>query len=272
MVADRNNLPHDNAAGFMIMAQIANDALFNCFRIPPPYEVNASTKRSLVIWGTVTSVGMAMNQLARVSRIGSIIVTASPKRHDYLKTLDATHCFNYSGQGTVESIQTIFREADDGPIWGLNAIQTVSIPDSQTLLARSIPKANKDKPDIYLATFRGLHGWTTFGPCFNLRNGQRLEIPARLDESDRMWKALAWKFEHFGEEYQAPLLRVFKCTAIKELENSKAAGKGVFGKLVLAHPWEREECCVNGSVSWTSVRQVTRLSDPKPNASIATIK
>ncbi|KAK6218606.1 hypothetical protein QIS74_06486 [Colletotrichum tabaci] len=226
-----NNLPPAHAAALITVAQTANDALFNRFRITPPYEVNAPTEGTLVIWGAASSVGMAAIQLARASRIGFIIVTASPKRHHYLKTLGATHCFDYNDENTIESIKALLLDRGDGPIWGFDAIGTISEPDSQTLLLRSIP--NPEKDNVSLATVL-LAGHDGFEGCLagrhldlslDMPDGQKLVIPARPDEADRMWKALAWTFTHFGDKYQVPSLQVFKGTAAKALDEVVKVGQ-----------------------------------------------
>ncbi|KAM6522987.1 hypothetical protein FALCPG4_012593 [Fusarium falciforme] len=103
----------------------------------------AQNDGTLVVWGASTSVGMAAIQLARASRVSSIIVTASPKRHEVLKTLGATRCFDYNDENPVDDTKALVENAGSGLIWGLDAIGTTSTTDSQTLLARGILEATE---------------------------------------------------------------------------------------------------------------------------------
>ncbi|KAF6804266.1 Zinc-type alcohol dehydrogenase-like protein C2E1P3.01-like protein 5 [Colletotrichum sojae] len=120
--------PPPNAATLTIVTQTANDTLFNRFGLPTPYEVTGPTEGTLVIWGAATSVGMAAVQLARASRVSVIIATASPKRHDFLKTLGATHCFDYNDAHVGDKIKAVIDGAGGGPIWEFNAVGTVDSP------------------------------------------------------------------------------------------------------------------------------------------------
>jgi NADPH:quinone reductase-like Zn-dependent oxidoreductase len=242
-----SDLPQPEAAALTIVTMTANDILFNRLRIPPPYEVSGPTEGSLVIWGAATSVGMAAVQLARASGVTTIIVTASPKRHELLKSLGATHCFDYNDEAAIDSIKALLCDAGNGPIWAADAIGTVTTPDSQTQLLSAIPVT--DNRVVSLVTvlltghdgFEGSLGGRHEELSLDMPGGQKLVIPARPDEAAVMWKSLYWAVEHYGKGFHGPPVTVFKGTANAALEEVKKVGElGMFGKLVLARPWDKE--------------------------------
>ncbi|KAG9250990.1 chaperonin 10-like protein, partial [Emericellopsis atlantica] len=240
------NVPHPNAAALPVVVQTANDALFNRFQLPLPQDAKGPIEGTMVIWGGATSVGMAAIQLARASGITSIIVTASPKRHEFLKKLGATHCFDYNDEDTVASIKALILQSagDDGRVWGFDAVGTISTPSSQTLLASSIPSRSGDRVRLVTVLIMPQEG---FEPCvgarhyqvaFDLPNGRKIDFPPDMEAADRMWKALRWVVDHYGKEFQETPIRIFEGTAEDALEEvAKVETTGTFGKLVLAQPW-----------------------------------
>jgi NADPH:quinone reductase-like Zn-dependent oxidoreductase len=231
------NLPQADAAAITIVVQTANDALFNRLHVPLPDATPAHPEGTLVIWGGATSVGMAAIQLGRASGIHSIVATASTKQHDYLKSLGATHCFDYKDDNVVQKVKAVL-QASRGPIWGLDA---AGAPDSQTLLANALSSHN----DIHLASvllqtderFQVTLAARHIDVSFDLPDGQSLFFAAHPDEADRMWKALAWVVKHYGAEFRPLPVRIFEGTAEKALEEIiKVEAMGTFGKLVLKHP------------------------------------
>lgn len=235
-------LPPPNAATLTIVTQTANDALFNRFGIPTPYEVTGPTEGTLVVWGGATSVGMAAIQLARASRVTTIVATASPKRHEFLRSLGATHCFDYADKNVADKIKAVLDGSGSGPIWGFDAIGTVDSPDSQTLLYKSLPREDR----VRLVTVL-LMGHDGFEPCvgarhldisFDLPDGGQIVINRNMREADRMWKALEWVVHHYGREYKETPLRVFRGSAKDALREVEQVDKlGPFGKLALELPW-----------------------------------
>lgn len=148
-----NNVPLQAAAGLGIVVQTANDALFNRLHIPLPPSVALSTQSTaaldgtLVIWGGATGVGMAAIQLARASRVPSIVAIASAKRHGFLKSLGATQCFDYHDENVVDEVKSALKDTK-GKIWGFDALGSVADPVSQDVLASVIPPHD----NVHLAT------------------------------------------------------------------------------------------------------------------------
>lgn len=103
------HVPLADAAGLKTVVQTASDALLN-LHLPLPSMAHGTINGVLVISGGATTVGIATIQLARNSGITSIIVTASPGRHELLKSLGATCCFDYSNENVVQDIKTAVKK------------------------------------------------------------------------------------------------------------------------------------------------------------------
>ncbi|KAF5238986.1 hypothetical protein FAUST_5226 [Fusarium austroamericanum] len=237
-----HNLPHPNAAGLPVVVQTANDAIFNRFKLPLPQDAKGPIEGTMVIWAGATCVGMSAIQLARASGVTSIIVTASPKRHGFLKKLGATHCFDYSDESTPARIKALVESAGDVPVWGFDALGTMTTPSPQTLLSSSLPRSDRVKLVTVLLMpeegFESCIGARHYQASFDLPNGDRVDMPPNMEAADRMWKALGWVMDHYGKEFQEIPVEVFKGTAedaLKEVEKVESTGR--FGKLVLTLPW-----------------------------------
>lgn len=102
------------AVGMPAAAQTAMDALFNClgFGLPAAgLDGDEATGKAILIWGGGSNVGAAAVQLAREARFEMIIVTASERNHSALKTLGATHCFDYHTTSVVGDIRAAVQAA-----------------------------------------------------------------------------------------------------------------------------------------------------------------
>ena len=78
----------------------AGVGLFVCMDIPRP-----PTKSSggFLVWGGSSSVGTAAIQIAKILGF-TVFTTSSPRHHEYLKTLGAEGCFDYSDPSVVNKI------------------------------------------------------------------------------------------------------------------------------------------------------------------------
>ncbi|KAH6986866.1 chaperonin 10-like protein [Ilyonectria destructans] len=241
-----DNVPPQAAAGLGIVVQTATDALFNRLRIPLPPSVALSTESTaapegtLVIWGGATGVGMAAIQLARASCVPSIVAIASAKRHDFLKSLGATQCFDYHDESVVDKVKSALKETK-GTIWGFDALGSIANPVSQDVLASVIPAHDKVRlATVLLSPHDGFEitlGGRHFDIEFDLPDGRRLFFPKDLEAADRMWRAFGWVLEHYGAEYVPTPARVVEGSgkdAIDELY--KMSEMGNFGKVLLKHP------------------------------------
>ncbi|OGM49516.1 alcohol dehydrogenase [Aspergillus bombycis] len=232
------HIPAADAAGLMTVVQTANDALLN-LHLPLPSMAHGPTEGILVITGGATTVGIAAIQLARSSGIKSIIVTASPGRHELLETLGATRCFDYRKDGVVQDIKAAVQEAGAGPVFGFDAAGT---PESAKLLLDALA----DRDDIHLASvspwagdrFEAVLGGRDYDVIFHPPGAPEPFVsPARPAEAAKMWDSLMWVLQHYGKEFRLPVIEVFEGTAEDALgEIQKVADQGKFGKLVLKHP------------------------------------
>ncbi|KAF9879329.1 hypothetical protein CkaCkLH20_02872 [Colletotrichum karsti] len=240
------NVPHADAATLTVAVMTANDALYNRFGLPLPSEAGAEgvVEGTLVVWGGSTSVGMAAIQLARASGVRTIVATASPARHELLKRIGATECFDYKDDAVVEKVKSAIAAAGAGPVWGFDAAGVPGV--SQKLLSGAVP----DHGDVRLATvflvveederFEVVLGSRHYDVEFDIpgREGGLIRFPARPAEQERMWEALMWVLEHYGAEYQALPVRVYDGPAEGALEEiAKVADLGTFGKVVLKLPF-----------------------------------
>lgn len=98
-----SNLPESHAAALTVVAMTAADAVYNIFKAPLPTQP-VLTETPLLIWGASSSVGLCALQFAKASGFRHIFVTASPARHELLKSLGATHIFDYSSPSVTGDI------------------------------------------------------------------------------------------------------------------------------------------------------------------------
>ncbi|KAF4969211.1 hypothetical protein FSARC_3514 [Fusarium sarcochroum] len=169
-----------------------------------------------------------------------IVVIASAKRHEFLKQLGATQCFDYHDENVVDKFKTALRETK-GTIWGFDAFGSVANPVSQDVLASVIPPHDKVRPATVLLSphdgFEITMGGRNFDIDFDLPDGTRLFFPKDLEAADRMWRAVRWVLEHYGTENVPTPARVAEGSgkdAIQELY--KMSEMGNFGKVLLKHP------------------------------------
>ncbi|KAF6069714.1 Zinc-binding dehydrogenase family protein [Candida albicans] len=77
---------------------------------------------SILIWGGATATGILAIQVAKLVYNLNVIVTASPKNHEYLKDLGADHTLDYNDADVVSKLQSL------GHIkFGLDTISTPEV-------------------------------------------------------------------------------------------------------------------------------------------------
>ncbi|KAI9924285.1 hypothetical protein ASPWEDRAFT_174152 [Aspergillus wentii DTO 134E9] len=227
------HLPEHHAACLAVVAMTAADGLYNLVRLPLPTEGKANS--GLLIWGASSSVGVCAVQFASASGVFPIIVTASPGRHDMLKRLGATHCFDYKSPSIVSDIQTV---TGNGPI--AHAFDTVGGPGSAESMADCVSDTTSLLSVVVQRDprFKMPLATTQDGVSLRIQGVPHpITIPARPDDAKRAWKAFQWAVGHYGQQFELPVVELFEGRAedaLRELEAS-AEGRG-FGKLVLRHP------------------------------------
>jgi NADPH:quinone reductase-like Zn-dependent oxidoreductase len=234
------SLPPQEAAALSVVTCTAADSLYCFFKAPSPddKEQQGPNHGSLLVWGGSTGVGLCLIQLARVSRVSPIIVTASPARHELLRDLGATHCFDYRDPDVKSKIKEAVQGSQGGKL--AFAIDAVGSNEAVGLIEQL-----KDQETVFLTTVfhpgkPGLKmplACTRYDMALRLPNGMDITIPARVDDWKRSWNAVGWAVAHYGKGFRMPAVEVFDGKAEDALvELEKVAAQAKFGKLVIKHP------------------------------------
>ncbi|KAK1948717.1 GroES-like protein [Colletotrichum sublineola] len=245
------NLPPAHAACMTVVLMTAANALYDIFGFPLPGEKPADGFRRgpLLIWGASASVGSCMLQLARASGAHPIFVTASPKRHELLKRLGATRCFDYHAPDVVSQIRAASAESEAGPIAyaadcaGSGELREVAAKSDGTDSAAQMEACvDADVPILSVVAnanprFKLPVGSAATSFQFRLPDGHVLDFPARPKVWEIMTKALRWAIDKYGTEFEMPEVDVFEGSAEESLAKVvEVADQGKFGKLVLVQP------------------------------------
>ncbi|KAJ2956359.1 hypothetical protein NQZ79_g7779 [Umbelopsis isabellina] len=99
----------------------------------PTIPAQQSTGKTVIIWGGSSSVGSNAIQLA-VAAGYEVFTTASPKNHDYVKSLGASQAFDYKDEDVVKKIVTALK---DKQVAGAIAIGMNSLEPCAHILNRT---------------------------------------------------------------------------------------------------------------------------------------
>ncbi|EXF74841.1 hypothetical protein CFIO01_06518 [Colletotrichum fioriniae PJ7] len=234
------NMAHSDAAAITTVTHTASDALYNNFKLPLPGSASGIVQGTLVVWGGGTAVGLSAIQLARASGVTNIITTASPSRHDLLRGLGATECFDYKDADVSDKVKQAVITAGHSRVWGF---ETVGSPGSSQLLLDALSNiAGKVQFSWAIATgaqrppSESVLGSRDYDIVFEVAGGRHV-IPADPEKAANMWAALDWVVKNYGKGFELPVIRVFEGTGENALEEMETVSKqGAFGKLVLKHP------------------------------------
>jgi NADPH:quinone reductase-like Zn-dependent oxidoreductase len=106
-----DSLPLANAAVLPLSISTAAMALFVKFGLPLPSFDPKSTGKSIVIWGGSSSMGCTAIQFA-VAAGYEVIATASPANFELVKSLGATHVFDYRDPDIVGKIARLLKPGE----------------------------------------------------------------------------------------------------------------------------------------------------------------
>lgn len=100
-------LSWEQAASVPVGSLTAALGLYNNLKLPLPTE-NPSWFREeyILIWGGSSSVGSYAVQLAAITGL-TVIATASPRNHDYLRSIGAAHVIDYNAPDVADKINSI---------------------------------------------------------------------------------------------------------------------------------------------------------------------
>ncbi|KXH34009.1 hypothetical protein CSIM01_02344 [Colletotrichum simmondsii] len=96
------NISPEEAATIPLASMTAELALFSkeCLAIPR----ESGSKTAVLIWGGSSSVGLYAIQIAAMQGL-KVVTTCSPRHFDWVKSLGATHVFNYRDDDVIDSIR-----------------------------------------------------------------------------------------------------------------------------------------------------------------------
>lgn len=143
-----DDLPLLTAVTLPAAFQTSFDALFNVlgFGLPPAGLDGDNAKDvPILIWGGSSNLGQAAIRLAKAAGFSPILTTASPRNHDALRALGATHCFDYRDANVVDRIQKAMKSlpgnkklsvAYDSVTAGLGVFEGLSEEEYQAVQSR----------------------------------------------------------------------------------------------------------------------------------------
>jgi len=101
-----DNISFEEAATLGMGSATSFVALFNDLKVPPPWHGKQQLPSdTILIWGGSTSLGLYGIQLAKLSGFKNIITTSSPHNFELVKSLGATHVFDYHDSDVAKKIE-----------------------------------------------------------------------------------------------------------------------------------------------------------------------
>lgn len=235
-----DSLSPQEAAPLTVVACTAADALYGFTKISPPVgDVPPGGNHGpILVWGGSTGVGLSLIQFARASGVTTIIATASPSRHELLRELGATHCFDYKDPEVASKIKAAVQESGAGKLsfaidaaGSGEAVEKIEqLVEPETVFLSTVVHPGKPHLKMPLAC-------TRHDVPLRFPNGMEITVPARFEDWKKTWSAVNWAVAHYGKGFRMPAVEVFDGSAEDALvELQKIAAQGKFGKLVIKHP------------------------------------
>jgi hypothetical protein len=106
-----DSLPLVNAAVLPLSISTAATALFLLLEAPLPSLNPKQIGKKVLVWGGSSSVGSSTIQLAVAAGL-EVVTTASNVNHSFVKSLGATHVFDYKDTDVLESIAGLLKPGD----------------------------------------------------------------------------------------------------------------------------------------------------------------
>ncbi|KAG9296640.1 hypothetical protein G9A89_002911 [Geosiphon pyriformis] len=102
-----SNITFEEAASFSVGILTAGFVLYDALNLPLPSKQHKfSHPEFILVWGGATSVGAYAIQLAKLSGL-TVIATASPRNHEYIRNLGADYLIDYNGHDVIGQINAI---------------------------------------------------------------------------------------------------------------------------------------------------------------------
>lgn len=119
-----DSLPLENASVLPSSISTAATALFVELKLPLPSLDPKPIGKRILVWGGSSSVGCSMTQLAVAAGL-EVVTTASAANHDLLRTLGASHVFDYNDPDILENLLSVLNSGD-------LVVDCISTEDTQT--------------------------------------------------------------------------------------------------------------------------------------------
>lgn len=145
-----------NEACILPMAVSTACAGWYTIGLPMTTRIPAAEKKGLLVWGGASSIGSAAVQTAKIMGF-EVYVTASEKHHAYMKTLGASHTFDYKDADVIEKIIKTANEAGLTIAIAYGAVPGSVIPCQEVLkslkgdekaMIASAPRLSEDTPKV----------------------------------------------------------------------------------------------------------------------------
>ncbi|KAH7091697.1 hypothetical protein FB567DRAFT_617346 [Paraphoma chrysanthemicola] len=238
---DADKLSEDQAATIPLTACTAGDGLYNRLKppLPLPWSSGPGCDWPILLWGASAQVGIQAIQFAKASGCSPIVVTASPKQHEYLKSLGADHAFDYRDKDVIEMIKAVIppekhlKHAFDCVGTDIELLEsTVEAGGSLVLALPPVrPSPNHHAEMAIAGTIHDLESFRA--PEFKFHEDVE---PKDSDGAITLQKLMTWTFEQVGKAYKPPKVRrlsgkgmydAFECFALMR-ENKISAEKVVW--------------------------------------------
>ncbi|KAI1611229.1 hypothetical protein EDD36DRAFT_497140 [Exophiala viscosa] len=206
---DENVLSEEEAATIPLTSCTACDGLYNRMQPPLPLPWEQKCDWPILLWGGSSQVGIQAIQFAKISGCSPIIVTASPRQHDYLKSLGADHVFNYRDEDVVSKIKSVIppgktlSHAYDCVGVDITPLEEAVAPGGSIILALP-PTRSSPHHHAEMAIAGIIQDLETFKTeDFKFHEGEPHDSKGAL----RLRAIMAWTMEHVGKEYKPARVR-----------------------------------------------------------------
>jgi NADPH:quinone reductase-like Zn-dependent oxidoreductase len=169
-----DNISFSEAATLPLGSITSLCGIFYDLKIPTPFlgpQTNNLPSDTILIWGGSSSVGAYALQLARLTGFKNILTTASPHNFDYVKSLGATHAFDYKDPDVVKKI----REASGGKLkliydaTGAGNVLLETLGSEGGSIALTVPQSTPKNPPSNVKIYN-----TFAGVIFQNKEGEKL--------------------------------------------------------------------------------------------------
>ncbi|KAF7885591.1 uncharacterized protein EAF02_004100 [Botrytis sinoallii] len=106
-----DDIPLASAAVLLLATSTAAAELFKILGMPLPVLDPKPVGKTILIWGGSSSCGASAIQLAKAAGY-TVVTTASIQNHDFVKSIGATHAFDYKSPTVIQDILAILQTGD----------------------------------------------------------------------------------------------------------------------------------------------------------------